>query len=192
MNKLITTVVFLFVSLINFGGIRMYAQEKTIDFEFTVNASTQDVFNAWTTTEGIKTFFAPDGKVDLKKFGDYFIYFFPESEPGSRGAEDEKVISYEKNKMISFTWGFPPSLPDLRANQKTIINIRFSPMKDGKTQVHFVQSGWGESDEWQKGYEYFVEAWGKVVLPRLIYRFEVGPIDWGNMPDLKKYYLQNN
>jgi len=181
----------IFLLIILFGGINMLAQEKNIDFEFTVNAPPAEVYNAWTTTEGIKTFFAPDGKVDLKMFGDYFVYFFPESEPGSRGAEDEKVISFEKDKMISFTWGFPPSLPHLRSNQKSVINIRFHPTENGKTKVHFVQSGWGEGEDWQKGYEYFEEAWGKVVLPRLKYRFDVGPIDWNNIPDLSKYYLNN-
>ena len=170
-------------------GFTMNAQEKIIDFEFTVDASPSDVYNVWATTEGIKTFFSPGGKVDLKLFGDYFIYFFPENEPGSRGAEDEKIISYEKDKMISFTWGFPPSLPNLRANQKTVVNIRFLPTDDGKTKVHFIQSGWGEGEDWQKGYDYFVKAWGSVVLPRLIYRFDVGPVDWNNQPDLTKYQL---
>ena len=33
--------------------------------------------------------------------------------------------------------------------------------------------------------EYFQQAWLDVVLPRLRYRFEVGPIEWQNPPDLK-------
>jgi uncharacterized protein YndB with AHSA1/START domain len=169
--------------------IAQNSYEKRIEFEFIVNALPHEVYKAWSTTEGIKTFFAPGGKVELKMFGDYHIYFFPEYPEGSRGAEDEKVISFEENKMISFTWGFPPSLPDLRANQKTVVNIRFSETEDGKTKVHFVQSGFGESEDWQKGYEYFVHAWGNVVLPRLIYRFDVGPVDWNNMPDLTEYRL---
>lgn len=170
-------------------GINMNAQNKIIDFEFTVNASPSEVYNAWTTVEGIKTFFALDGKIELELFGDYHIYFFPNAPEGSRGAEDEKVISFEENKMISFTWGFPPSFPDLRANQKTVVNIRFNPTDDGKTKIHFIQSGWGEGEDWQKGYEYFVAAWGKAVLPRLIYSFENGPVDWNDMPDLSQYHL---
>lgn len=169
--------------------LTMSAQIKTIDFEFTVNASPTEVYNAWATTEGIKTFFAPGGKVNLKMFGEYHIYFFPDNEPGSRGAEDEIVLSYEPNKMISFTWGFPPSLPDLRANQKTVVNIRFAPAEDGKTKVNFTHSGWGDSEDWQKAYNYFVSAWGKVVLARLQYRFDVGPVNWNNLPDLSKYSL---
>jgi uncharacterized protein YndB with AHSA1/START domain len=167
----------------------MKAQEKTIEYEFTVDASPSEVYNAWGTTDGIRTFFAPDGKVELKMFGDYQIYFFPENEPGSRGADDEIVISFEENKMISHTWGFPKVFPNLRANQKTIVTVRFIPIEAGKTKVHFIQSGWGESEEWQKSYDYFINAWGNVVLARLQYRFDIGPVDWENLPDLSKYYL---
>ncbi len=179
------------IFLLQFGGIVMAQtnKETKIEFQFTLNASPQEVYDAWTTSEGIESFFAPEGKVELKMFGDYHVYFFPDAPEGSRGAEDEKVLSFEKNKMISFTWGFPPSLPDLRANQKTVVNIRFSPTKDDKTKVQFVQSGFGEGENWQKGHQYFTEAWGNVVLPRLQYSFDVGPIDWNNMPDLSKYYL---
>lgn len=92
------------------------SKEKQIEFEFKVDASPKEIYNAWTTTEGIKSFFATDGKVELKMFGDYHIYFFPDAPEGSRSAEDEKIIGYEENKMISFTWGFPPMLPELRAN----------------------------------------------------------------------------
>lgn len=171
------------------GIIAQNSYEKQIEFEFTVNALPHEVYKAWSTTEGIKTFFAPGGKVELKMFGDYHIYFFPEYPEGSRGAEDEIVLAFEENKMISFTWGFPPSLPDLRANQKTVVNVRFFPTEDGKTKVRFLQTNWGEGEDWQKGYEYFVQAWGNVVLPRLIYRFNVGPVDWNNMPDLTDYQL---
>jgi uncharacterized protein YndB with AHSA1/START domain len=180
----------LFICLQLGGGIMAQNNcEKRIEFEFIVNASPHEVYKAWTTTEGIKTFFAPDGKVELKKFGDYHIYFFPDAPEGSRGAEDEIVLAFEENKMFSFTWGFPPSLPDLRANQKTVVNIRFFPTEDGMTKVHFLQTGWGEGEDWQKGFEYFVQAWGNVVLARLRYRFNVGPVDWNNMPNFTEYQL---
>jgi hypothetical protein len=38
--------------------------------------------------------------------------------------------------------------------------------------------------EWDQAYEYFQRAWNRVVLPRLKYRFAVGPIDWQHPPDL--------
>ena len=34
-----------------------------------------------------------------------------------------------------------------------------------------------------RAFEYFERAWGQVVLPRLRYRFERGPIDWDQRPE---------
>jgi len=161
-------------------------EEKQLEFTFTVNASPEDVYEAWTTAEGVKSFFAPECKVALEKYGDYHILFFPDAARGSRGAEDEIVLAYEKNKMFSFTWGFPPSLPELRATQKTVVLLRFTEIENGRTQVHFLQSGWGDGEDWQKGFDYFVDAWGNVVLARLRYRFDVGPVNWDNMPDISR------
>lgn len=183
-----TVILFLFTQL-NTKTLSQNFDKEKLEFEININASPEEVYNAWTTLEGIKTFFAPDGKIEIKLFGDYHIYFFPDYPEGSRGAEDEKIIGYEENKMISFTWGFPPMLPDLRANQKTIVTIKFFETENGKTKMIFRQTGWGENEEWQKGYNYFINAWGKSVLPKLIYSFEVEPIDWNNMPDFSQYYL---
>jgi hypothetical protein len=52
----------------------------------------------------------------------------------------------------------------------------------GKTKLLFSQSGWGEGDEWDKVHHYFEVAWRDVVLPRLKYSLEVGPVDWKNPP----------
>lgn len=48
------------------------------------------------------------------------------------------------------------------------------------------ETGWGEGDEWDKAFAYFSSAWQDVVLKRLQYRFEVGPVDWKNPPYWKK------
>jgi len=50
--------------------------------------------------------------------------------------------------------------------------------------VALVHDGWGEGGEWDAAFAYFERAWPRVVLPRLRYRFEYGPIDWAHPPDL--------
>jgi uncharacterized protein YndB with AHSA1/START domain len=47
---------------------------------------------AGTTPEGIRTFFAPDCKVDLRVDGAYEIYFSPQAEPGERGGEGMRIF----------------------------------------------------------------------------------------------------
>jgi uncharacterized protein YndB with AHSA1/START domain len=169
--------------------MRTNNKNKQLIFEMNLDSNVEQVYNAWSTEEGIKTFFAPDCEVEVKLYGKYHIHFFPDNEPGSRGTEDELLIAHEPNKMISFTWGFALSLKDLRQNQKTIVLIRFEEVTQNKTGLIFIQSGWGESDERQKGFDYFSETWGKVVLARLKYRFKHGPVDWNNLPDLTDYEI---
>lgn len=169
--------------------MRQSFESKKIEFLFSAKASPEEVFDAWTTVRGIKSFFAPDCRVELAKFGAYHILFSPDAPEGEQGAEDEVVLGYEQNKMFSFTWGFPPVLPELRANQQTVVLLRFAEIAPGKTEIHFLETGWGTGKDWQEGFDYFVDAWGNTVLPRLRYRFDAGPVNWQNLPDLSKYKL---
>ena len=157
--------------------------EKAILAEVKVNADLEDVWDAWTTEKGIKTFFAPACKVDLRPDGMYEVYFNPGSPPGERGGEGLRVMSILPMKMFSFTWNAPPILPEVRG-QRTHVVVRFVP-EEGGTRVTLYHDGWGSGGEWDKAFEYFQKAWKEVVLPRLKYRFEHGPIDWNDPPSIE-------
>ena len=62
-----------------------------------VQAPVAEVFKAWTTEEGITTFFAPKGKVDLRVDGTYDIWFNPTGKPGERGAEGMRILDIVNN-----------------------------------------------------------------------------------------------
>ena len=190
-----STYYYILIFTLNIPGVTKImanpADDKVNLFEFIINAPVQEVYKTWTTAEGLETFFAPECHINLNLFGDLHCYFFPQNKPGQRGAEDEKIISFEENKMLSFTWGFPPSLMNLRNTQKTIILLRFEDLGNGQTKVRFIQSGWGSGEEWQLGREYFLEAFGNVVLARFRYSFAHGPVDWQNLPDYSAFRLYN-
>jgi uncharacterized protein YndB with AHSA1/START domain len=155
--------------------------DQTIRLEIVVNAPVEKVWRAWTTRDGIRSFFAPDCNIDLRVLGKYDILFVPSAPAGLRGAEDNLILAIQDGKMLSFTWDAPPDFPDIR-KQRTSVVVRFVAIGPGKTKVLFTQSGWGEGEEWNKVHDYFVIAWREVVLPFLKYSLEVGPIDWTNPP----------
>ncbi len=158
---------------------------RAIVKEVVVKASLKEAWHAWTTSEGIISFFAPGCNVDLKVEGDYEIFFFPDAEPGSRGGEGLKLMSVEPNKFLSFTWNAPPSIPTIR-KQRTLVMVFFEAISEQETRVKLVHTGWGNGEDWDKAYEYFDAAWGDAVLPRLVYRFEHGAVDWTNPPKFHK------
>lgn len=153
-----------------------FAQERAIDEKITVKAGVDDVWKAWTTTEGIKTFFAPDAKVELRVDGPFQIYINPYGEPGMKGADDMRIIGFQEKKMLSFTWNAPPSLPEAR-KQRSVVIVRFISRGDTLTDVTLHHVGWGEGGEWDKAFAYFSKAWPNV-LKNLQKRFDSGPVDW--------------
>ena len=154
---------------------------RTIRLEIVVNAPVEKAWRAWTTRDGIKSFFAPDCDIDLRVLGKYDILFAPSAPVGLRGAEGNLVLAIQEGKMLSFTWDAPPDFPKIR-KQRTSVVVRFIKIDQAKTKVLLTQSGWGEGEEWSKVHDYFIMAWGDVVLPFLKHSLESGPIDWKNPP----------
>ena len=156
--------------------------EKFIFTQVKIKAELKDIWEAWTTEKGIKCFLAPDCKIELYPDGMYEIYFDPKAPYGKRGGEGLRILAIQPMKMFSFTWNAPPNLPEVR-DHRTYVVIRLIPEKEG-IRVTLLHNGWGTGGQWDEAFSYFQRAWGKIVLPRLKYSLENGPIDWSNPPNL--------
>jgi uncharacterized protein YndB with AHSA1/START domain len=152
------------------------AAERAIDKEVVVNATLDQAWAAWTTREGIVSFFAPDAVVEPRVGGAFHIHIDPGAPAGSKGADDMRFLALQPKKMISFDWNAPPSLPEVR-QQRTFVVVRFVAVDDRSTRVSLHHAGWGDGGEWDKAYGYFDRAWGGV-LANLKKRFDQGPVDW--------------
>jgi uncharacterized protein YndB with AHSA1/START domain len=85
------------------------AAERSIDKEVIVDATLDLAWEAWTTREGITSFFAPDAKIEPQVGGAFQIYMDPTAPLGSRGADDMRVMALQPKQMLSFDWNAPPS-----------------------------------------------------------------------------------
>ncbi|MBN2564599.1 MAG: SRPBCC domain-containing protein [Candidatus Eisenbacteria bacterium] len=147
-----------------------HAPERVINGEVMVDAPLSEVWNAWTTEEGIKSFFAPACNIELRVGGAYEMFFLPDGEPGKRGGEGCRIMAIQPERMLSFTWNAPPHLPKARA-QFTHVTIRFEPVGSGGTRVELRHDGWGDGGQWDEAFAYFQRAWIEIVLPNLVRRF---------------------
>jgi uncharacterized protein YndB with AHSA1/START domain len=157
------------------------AGDRVLRAEMVIAAPVEDVWKAWASEEGVKTFFAPGAHIEARVDGAYEIFFNPAGEPGQRGADGMRVLAFEPPRRLAFTWNAPPSIPTIRG-QRTMVVVELEPETPARTRLRFTQMGWGEGADWDKAYEYFDHAWGGVVLPRLKLRFEKGPLDWAAAP----------
>lgn len=152
------------------------AQERSLVKTATVNAPVDEVWKAWTTSEGIKTFFAPEARVEARPGGPFEIHINPYARPGLKGADDMVFLALQEQRMLSFTWNAPPHLPEAR-RQRTSVVVRLNPAGEGRTEVRLTHTGWGDGGQWDQAYAYFDRAWGNV-LANLEKRFVSGPVDW--------------
>lgn len=149
--------------------------------ECLVKAPAAEVWRAWTTTEGVQGFLAPQAWLEAKTGGAFEMSFVPEAPAGMRGSEGCTVLVLEEHRRLAFTWNFPPTLPALRAlGPCTRVTVELETVGD-TTRVILLHEGWKEGEDWAKGRSYFDAAWDQV-LARLQRRFESGPLHW-NDPD---------
>lgn len=136
--------------------------DKALSKETIVNASIDDVWKMWTTTDGVQSFFAPNAKVELYVGGPFEIYFDMSQPYGKRGSEPCQILSYLPKKMLSFEWNAPPSFGELR-DIHTIVVVQFDTLDNGQVKVTLTHHGWGEGENWQSIYDYFDSAWDWVL-----------------------------
>jgi uncharacterized protein YndB with AHSA1/START domain len=149
--------------------------DKVLRKEIIVTASLKEVWDAWTTTEGVKSFFSSEAKVELAIGGAYEIYFILENPYGTKGSEGCKVLSFLPMEMLSFEWNAPPDFGELRGHHTRVI-LQFQELESDKVKVILSHLGWGKGEDWDRLYDYFGKAWA-YVLNNLKKRFAQGPID---------------
>ncbi|MBH9579182.1 SRPBCC family protein [Inhella proteolytica] len=153
------------------------AAEPLIEHRTEVAASPAELWQAWTTREGLRSFFAPDARIDPRPGGLFEIHFNPYMPEGQRGADGLRLLALQPEQMLSFEWNAPPHLPEVRA-QRTVVIVRFEALGEGRTRVTLSHLGWGSGGQWDEARAYFGKAWS-FVLGNLNRRFaEAKPIDW--------------
>jgi uncharacterized protein YndB with AHSA1/START domain len=131
---------------------------KTID----VPTSLDNAWAMWTTTEGLRSFFSPDSRIELRPGGDFEMLFLMSMPVGKRGSEGSKVLAYVPRQFLAFSWNAPPAFGALR-DQHTWVVIRFEALDANRTRLHFTHYGFGDGEAWKKVHDYFEAAWGSVL-----------------------------
>lgn len=136
--------------------------ERVVHRSATVPAPVEDVWWAWTTDAGIRSWLLDDSRIELAVGGAYEWYFRTDAEEGVRGSEGCEVIGFQAPTMLTFTWNAPPHLDEARA-QRTVVLLRLHPVDPDHTDVELTQLGWGAGGQWDEAFDYFDAAWGRVL-----------------------------
>jgi uncharacterized protein YndB with AHSA1/START domain len=139
--------------------------DKNLEKETIVPLSAAQVWEKWTTKEGLKSFFGEDNFIELRLNGPFEIYFLMDNPYGLRGSEGCRILSYLPEKMLSFTWNAPPQFEEIREEKEhtTWVVIQFVLIDKKHTKVELNHFGWPGTKKWEAVYQYFDSAWDKVL-----------------------------
>jgi Activator of Hsp90 ATPase homolog 1-like protein len=74
----------------------LQAAERAINKEVVIRATQEQAWAAWTTREGITSFFAPDARIEARVGGAFEIYFDPGAAAGAKGADDMRFMALQQ------------------------------------------------------------------------------------------------
>lgn len=143
--------------------------EKALRFEVIVPGGVDEVWTAFTTTEGLATWLWRDTRVDARPGGEW-LAVFPQSTGGGT------IISLVPKKQLVIAALAPETFPTVRAT-RTHATFEFDAITSSSTKVTLVQTGWHDGAEWDAAYEYLANG-NAALLTQLHQRFTSGPIAW--------------
>lgn len=145
------------------------AEPQKLVIEFEVPAPVGEVWRAFSTSDGLRTWLGPDAVVDLRAGGEWTVRF----PGGSTGGGN--ILSFVPEKEIAIAALAPDKFPHVRA-ERTKAVFSFEP-RGNATVVRLTQTGWKNGEEWTRAYEYLL-AGNAQLMAMLHRRFVDGPTDW--------------
>jgi uncharacterized protein YndB with AHSA1/START domain len=155
--------------------------DRTIFLDAIVAAPPAEVFQLWTSAEGIKKFFAPGARIDAAVGGRYQVIFAPAKDPegDSHGTKGARILKLVPGKELAFEWvtfagdellgrNAPPYAPPAERNVRplpTWVELTFDAVEGQPEQTHlrFAHYGFREGEKWEQSYRWFGRAWKGVV-----------------------------
>ena len=143
------------------------------------NVTAKQVWEAVSTSAGLRSFVAPVTEVEMKTGGHYYTNYNPAARIGDPGTVLNTVLTYVPLEMVAIhvklgSKIFPASVAE--ADQLSAI-MQFKDLGNGSVRVSEIMTGWQSGDDWDKVYKFF-QTGNAYVLGQLCKRFEVGPRKW--------------
>ena len=143
-----------------------------------IPASLAQVWEAFTTSEGLMTFAAPVVKLDLRIGGIWESSYNPQGEIPSPNNILNEILSFLPMEMFSIRIRrTPPGFPDPELGKRLWTVMRFTEVAAVQTRVEITMLGYHPGEKSSPVYQLFQRG-NASVLSWLYERFTVGPRQW--------------
>ena len=155
---MIQQVRFAFIASLIISSISV-AQEPREVFEVNIEASVDDVWAAFTTTKGLKSWVAPLADIDFKVGGKWRANYNKDGKLGDATTIENTILSFDPKRMLSLkATGFPDGFQFKDAAKETWSVFYFTPVSEMKTKITVVGLGYNDTEQSKKMRAFFETA----------------------------------
>jgi uncharacterized protein YndB with AHSA1/START domain len=147
MNRIITSAFIL-------AAVPAVAQEPApapgsrVVFVAELEAGIDEVWDAFTTNEGLRMWMAPLVEIDLAVGGTIRSSYDPGGNLGDDGTITNTILAYDSKRMLALkATGYPDGFPFAEAARETWSVFYFDAVSSSKTAVTIVGLGYTDSEE---------------------------------------------
>ncbi len=156
--------------------------ERVQRLEITIpNVTPRQVWEALSTSDGLRTFVAPVAEVELKTGGHYYTNYNAKAKIGDPGTIYNTVLAYIPLEMLAIhvKLGAPLFPESVVAADRLNAICTIRDLGNGQVRVAEIMTGWQPGEDWDKVYRFF-QTGNSYVLGQLYKRFAVGPRQWNS------------
>ncbi|MFC4410911.1 SRPBCC domain-containing protein [Chungangia koreensis] len=132
--------------------------------EVLISAPIDLVWYAWTISERVSEWFAPQAIVDPHEGGAYELYFIP-GNTDMMNTKGCKITQLKREEQLQFTWKGPDQFANLMNDEErlTVVKVEFNKIDEKTSRVVIEHSGFQEGDQWKEAIEWHKMAWNGVL-----------------------------
>lgn len=143
------------------AGVAAFGEEKaesnsTLRHEAMIDAPAKEVWKAFTTSEGLKSWMAPHASIDLRVGGKMLANYHADGKLGDENTIENTILSFEPERMISIQATKPPAGFPFKASIKDMWSVMyFEPVGADRTRLSLCGMGFKDDAESMKMREFF-------------------------------------
>lgn len=139
------------------------SSEKHLTQEVMIQAPLSLVWYAWTISDRVSEWFAPESVVESVEGGAYELYFVPgnREDMNTKGC---KITKLTEEKELHFTWKGPDQFAEImNQGDLTVVKVHFEAVEENTTRVRIEHSGFKDQNDWTEAYNWHQMAWSQVL-----------------------------
>ncbi|MFB5089348.1 SRPBCC domain-containing protein [Psychrobacillus sp. PGGUH221] len=140
------------------------SKETNVKKQITIHAPLNLVWFAWTLSDRVSEWFAPETIIEPEVGGAYELYFIPgnKSEMNTKGCKITRLVDYNE---LHFTWKGPDQFAKIMNNENTltIVKVNLKTNDNNSTTVSLEHTGFKTDENWSEALNWHDMAWTGVL-----------------------------